>query len=72
MHVRCPNASCAFHRDGGLPVHVVDEAVYAARPTLVIATVDKFASMPWRPQIAALFNRDQGRGDLQEGTPPPS
>lgn len=64
MHVRCPNASCAF-RDG-LPVHVVDEAVYAARPTLVIATVDKFASMPWRPKTAALFNRD-----VQDGTPPP-
>ncbi|MFC9341169.1 helicase-related protein [Streptomyces sp. NPDC057020] len=71
MHVRCPNDSCAFHRDGGLPVHVVDEAVYAARPTLVIATVDKFASMPWRPQTAALFNRDRGRGDIPEGTPPP-
>lgn len=64
MHVRCPNASCAF-RDG-LPVHVVDEAVYEARPTLVIATVDKFASMPWRPKTAALFNRD-----VQDGTPPP-
>ncbi|MDJ1134507.1 helicase-related protein [Streptomyces iconiensis] len=64
MNIHCPNASCDF-RDG-LPVHVVDDAVYAARPTLVIATVDKFASMPWRPRTAALFNRDR-----QDGTPPP-
>ncbi|MFI6524053.1 helicase-related protein [Streptomyces uncialis] len=56
MDVRCPSGTCDFHR--GLPVHLVDETVYAHRPTLVIATVDKFASMPWRPASAALFNRD--------------
>ncbi|MDG9721662.1 helicase-related protein [Streptomyces sp. DH41] len=65
MHVRCPGADCAF--SGGLPVHLIDEAVYDARPTLVIATVDKFASMPWRPATSALFNRD----DPSDGTPPP-
>ncbi|MFJ6619277.1 helicase-related protein [Kitasatospora sp. NPDC091335] len=64
MDVRCPGTDCAF--SGGLPVHLVDQAVYAARPTLVIATVDKFASMPWREQTAALFNRDR-----QDSTPPP-
>ncbi|MEU3820570.1 helicase-related protein [Streptomyces sp. NPDC030392] len=61
MLVRCPNATCAFHAGDGLPVHLVDEAVYHAHPTLVIATVDKFASMPWRPATAALFNRDEDR-----------
>ena len=65
MHVRCPGAGCDF--TDGLPVHLVDETVYEARPTLVIATVDKFASMPWRPATAALFNRD----DPRLGTPPP-
>ncbi|MFJ4961400.1 helicase-related protein [Streptomyces sp. NPDC088729] len=64
MHVRCPDTWCDFH--DGLPVHLIDEAVYDARPTLVIATVDKFAAMPWREQTAALFNRDR-----QDGTPPP-
>ncbi|WP_405751482.1 helicase C-terminal domain-containing protein [Streptomyces sp. NBC_01411] len=64
MYVRCPDASCDF-RDG-LPVHLVDEAVYDARPTLVIATVDKFAAMPWREKTAALFNRDSS-----DDTPPP-
>ncbi|MFF1438310.1 helicase-related protein [Streptomyces sp. NPDC058295] len=65
MFVRCPGEDCDFA--DGLPVHLVDEAVYAARPTLVIATVDKFASMPWRPATAALFNRD----DTNDPTPPP-
>ncbi|MCW8383820.1 helicase-related protein [Streptomyces justiciae] len=65
MHVRCPGTDCAFA--DGLPVHLIDEAVYDARPTLVIATVDKFASMPWRPATAALFNRD----DPSDPTPPP-
>ncbi|MDH6140466.1 hypothetical protein P3T35_002474 [Kitasatospora sp. GP30] len=64
MNVRCPNTDCAFTR--GLPVHLVDDTVYEARPTLVIATVDKFASMPWREKTAALFNRDR-----QDPTPPP-
>ncbi|MGW7083950.1 helicase-related protein [Streptomyces sp. NPDC054871] len=64
MHVRCPDLACDFH--DGLPVHLVDDAVYDARPTLVIATVDKFASMPWREETAALFNRDRA-----DGTPPP-
>ncbi|WBO66074.1 helicase-related protein [Streptomyces camelliae] len=65
MYVRCPGAGCDF--TDGLPVHLIDEAVYDARPTLVIATVDKFASMPWRPATAALFNLDDPDGD----TPPP-
>jgi hypothetical protein len=64
MYVRCPYERCDFA--GGLPVHLVDESVYHWHPTLIIATVDKFASMPWRPATASLFNRDRG-----DGTPPP-
>ncbi|MFF9619979.1 helicase-related protein [Streptomyces griseosporeus] len=65
MYIRCPGRDCDFA--DGLPVHLIDQAVYDARPTLVIATVDKFASMPWRPQTAALFNRD----DPNDATPAP-
>jgi Helicase conserved C-terminal domain len=64
MTVNCPAGNCDFR--SGLPVHLVDQAIYRARPTLVIATVDKFASMPWRPDSAALFNRDR-----QDGSTPP-
>ncbi|GAA2600931.1 MULTISPECIES: helicase-related protein [Streptomyces] len=65
MDVCCPNVDCDFA--SGLPVHLVDQTVYKARPTLVIATVDKFASMPWRKETAALFNRDRD----EDPTPPP-
>ncbi|MEU4820486.1 helicase-related protein [Actinomadura sp. NPDC023710] len=63
MTVSCPDADCEF-RDG-LPIHLVDEEIYRVRPTLVIATVDKFAMLTWRDDVAALFNRDR------PGTPPP-
>ncbi len=39
----------------GLPVKVVDEEIYHRPPTMMIATVDKFAMMAWRPEVRALF-----------------
>lgn len=44
---RCEDAKCDFHDTRGLPLVVVDEAIYDERPTLVIGTVDKFAMLPW-------------------------
>lgn len=41
----------------GLPVRVVDEEIYHRPPTMMIATVDKFAMMAWRPQVRTLFGR---------------
>lgn len=52
----CRTEGCEFA--GGLPVCVVDEDVYARHPTLIIATSDKFASMPWRESCRTLFNDD--------------
>ncbi len=63
MRIFCADWQCDFNRE--LPVHVVDEKIYEVRPTLIIATVDKFAQITWRPDVAALFNRDR------EGTLPP-
>lgn len=54
LRVACGEASCRY--GDGLPVYVVDEDLYRYRPTLVIATVDKFAFLPWREDCAALFN----------------
>lgn len=39
----------------GLPVTVVDEEMYHRPPTMMIATVDKFAMMAWRGQVRNLF-----------------
>lgn len=54
--VSCWKDDCAFGK--GLPVYIVDEDVYRYGPTLIIATVDKFAGLPWREQAACLFNAD--------------
>jgi hypothetical protein len=64
MRIFCPAESCDF-RDA-LPVHVVDEVIYRVRPTLLIATVDKFAQITWNAETANLFNRGKGKVDPPE------
>lgn len=53
--------ACDFGRvnspDFGLPVRVVDEEIYLRPPTMLIATVDKFAMMAWKGQVRNLFGR---------------
>ncbi len=55
------SGQCAFtprnSPDEGLPVVVVDEEVYRLLPSLVIATVDKLARMPWEGRAQALFGQ---------------
>ncbi|MDG1431935.1 MAG: DISARM system helicase DrmA [Paracoccaceae bacterium] len=41
----------------GLPVVVVDEEIYHRPPSMIIATVDKFALMAWRGEARNLFGR---------------
>lgn len=53
---RCPFSQKAAP-DEGLPVLVVDEEIYRRLPTLLIATVDKFAQMPWRGPVQMLFGQ---------------
>lgn len=45
----------------GIPAVVVDEEIYRLLPALIIGTVDKFAQMPWRGDVASLFGRVTGR-----------
>ena len=65
LTISCRAEDCDFHE--ALPVHLVDEGIYRHRPTLVIATSDKFAQIAWRGEVANLFNR----AGAQDGTPPP-
>ena len=61
--LQCSDTSgqCAFtprNSPGeGLPVVVVDEEVYRLLPSLVIATVDKLARMPWEGRVQSLFGQ---------------
>ena len=40
-----------------MPVVTVDEEIYRLLPALVIATVDKFAQLPWQGPLHTLFGR---------------
>ncbi|WP_214318606.1 DISARM system helicase DrmA [Nonomuraea sediminis] len=46
----------AAHREG-LPILTVDEEIYRLVPSLVVATVDKLAQLPWRGFAGHLFGR---------------
>jgi hypothetical protein len=58
--VCCSNYRCEFsarkNRDG-LPVLFVDEQIYRELPAFLVATVDKFAMLPWRGETGMLFGR---------------
>ncbi|NEW42778.1 helicase [Nocardia cyriacigeorgica] len=57
---RCIDDLCRYNRPEGLPVHVVDQDIYESRPSIVIGTVDKFATMAWQPSAHALFGLGDG------------
>lgn len=64
--VSCRDPDCAFNEGkdpSGLPVVYVDEQVYHELPSFLVATVDKFAMMPWRGEVGMLF----GRADARQG-----
>lgn len=56
MTIHCPSETCPF--SSGLPVYLVDEDLYNLRPSLIVATLDKFARMTWEPNVGRLFALD--------------
>jgi hypothetical protein len=63
--VFCPDKTgkCLFtlaKSDEGIPVMVVDEDIYRRLPSVMIATVDKFAQMPWNGRTGMLFGQVDG------------
>ncbi len=84
LRITCVNASCAFTGDQPLPVLAVDEPIYRRLPCFLIATVDKFAALPWIAQTGKLFGlverfdkdgfyntAEPGRGNSLGGPLPP-
>ena len=55
LRIVCPDFECEFSGDRPLPVVGVDEPIYRRLPAFPIATVDKFASLPWVGQAGALL-----------------
>ena len=64
LRIVCTNFECDFSRDRALPIVAVDEPLYRRLPAFLIATVDKFASLPWVGQAGALL----GGADRHDGT----
>ncbi|MBP2372955.1 helicase-related protein [Paeniglutamicibacter psychrophenolicus] len=51
--IHCTSNSCEFRDE--LPVAVVDEELYENPPTILLATVDKFARLQFRPEAGRLL-----------------
>ena len=85
LRVHCVNHRCDFAGDRPLPILAVDEPIYRRLPAFLIATVDKFAALPWTGPSGKLFglvdsadkNGFYGPCDKEHGTalggalPPP-
>ncbi|MBN9379928.1 MAG: hypothetical protein J0H74_04145 [Chitinophagaceae bacterium] len=53
----CLNEKCNFCASkGGLPIVLIDDDIYKKPPTVLFATVDKFASLAWKEEATKLFN----------------
>ena len=64
LRVVCVRPDCDFARNRALPIVAVDEPLYRRLPAFLIATVDKFASLPWTgPSGALLGGADRWNGD---------
>ena len=55
LRIVCTNPECDFSGDRPLPVLAVDEPIYRRLPAFLIATVDKFASLPWEARTGVLL-----------------
>jgi hypothetical protein len=72
LRIVCTNFECDFTRDRALPIVAVDEPLYRRLPAFLIATVDKFASLPWVGQSGALLgsaDRADARGFYGQAEP---
>ena len=77
LRLVCASFACDFSGDRALPVVAVDESLYRRLPAFLIATVDKFASLPWvGPSGALLGGADRrdahgfyGAAEPGRGTP---
>jgi hypothetical protein len=84
LRIVCANLECEFKGDRALPIVAIDEQLYRRLPAFLIATVDKFASLPWIGQSGALLGgadhfdaggfygpADPGRGKRMDTPLPP-
>lgn len=54
FQIKCINEKCTYHNH--IPLQVVDEMLFSQPPTLLFATVDKFAQLAWKGEAHRFFN----------------
>lgn len=58
----CLNDACHFsEKNGGLPIVLIDDDIYSKPPTVLFATVDKFAMIAWKEGSTIFFNNGSNR-----------
>jgi len=56
----CPDKNC-FFCNTHLPIYLIDETIYKISPDLLIGTVDKFASLPWKAEAIECFENKENK-----------
>ena len=64
LRIVCANWECDFSGDTPLPIVAVDEPLYRRLPAFLVATVDKFASLPWVGESGALLGGADRHDDI--------
>jgi hypothetical protein len=58
----CLNPECHYSENkGGMPIMLIDEDIYQNPPSVLFATVDKFAILAWKGEATSLFNFKNNR-----------
>lgn len=55
LRIGCTSSGCLFKGQNALPIVTIDEPLFRRLPCFVIATVDKFANLPWVGQSGILL-----------------
>jgi hypothetical protein len=77
VRFRCPDVACDFSNQNDpflpqeiepLPVSVIDEDLITNPPDMLVATVDKFALLAWKPELRSFFGIDE-TGEVKNSPP---
>jgi hypothetical protein len=58
VRIKCASIRCPFRgNERDLPIVAVDDSIYRRLPCFIIATVDKFAALPWLGRVGGFFGK---------------
>ena len=63
VYAHCPDTNCEFNEK--LPIYTCDQDLYEHKPTFIIATIDKFALLSWRPEARSFFGIDSNGNQIK-------